>query len=107
YNADAQFTRYTVVADEMFREFAQDAPGSSHADLTENRQFAELVDAQDGDFLAACRADTAAPIPVTAVLPVMRLASELADAISDDIAGDLSDDLADDLARQIPEAAPE
>ena len=89
YNAGAQFTRYTVVADELFSELAQDAPGAGRADLTENRPFADLVDAQDSDFLAACRAGTAAPIPLTSVLPVMRLV----------------DDLATDLGGQLPTAA--
>lgn len=81
YNAVAQFTRYTVVADELFSELAQDAPGTGRSDLTEGRPFSDLVAAQDGDFLAACRAGRPAPIPLAAVLPAMRLADDLAGQI--------------------------
>lgn len=77
YNAKAQFTRYTVIADELFKELAQDSLGVGRTDLTGGRPFAELVDAQDGEFLAACRSGAPAPIPLTAVLPAMRLVDSL------------------------------
>jgi 2-hydroxy-4-carboxymuconate semialdehyde hemiacetal dehydrogenase len=77
YNAKAQFTRYTVVADERFEELAQDALGVGRTDLTGGRPFAELVDDQAGEFLAACLAGGPAPIPLEAVLPAMRLLASL------------------------------
>lgn len=82
YNATAQFTRYTVVADELFIELAQDAPGAGRTDLTEGRPFAELVDAQNRDFLAACRSGLPSPTPLPAVLPAMRLAEDLSRQIA-------------------------
>ncbi|MBX3142255.1 MAG: Gfo/Idh/MocA family oxidoreductase [Trueperaceae bacterium] len=77
YHAKKQFTRYAVVADETHIELAQDAPGAGAADLTEGRPFSELVDAQDGEFLAACRAGRPPPVPLDAVLPAMRLLHDL------------------------------
>ncbi len=77
YHAKKQFTRYALVADETHVELAQDAPGAGAAELTEGRPFGELVDAQDGAFLAACRGGGPAPVPLDAVLPAMRLLHDL------------------------------
>src|SRR5690606_28397752 len=77
YNAKAQFTRYTVVADEQFTELAQDALGVGRTDLTGGRPFAALVDAQATEFVAACQSGTPSPIPIAAVLPALRLVDSL------------------------------
>ena len=77
YHAKAQFTRYTVAADEDFLELRQDAPGVGASDLTQGRPFGELVDAQTAAFLAACRSGGPAPTPIEAVLPAMRLVHDL------------------------------
>jgi len=77
YNANAQFTRYTVVADEQFTELAQDAPGVGRTDLTGGRPFADLVDAQAAGFLTACLSGAPSPIAIEDVLPAMRLVDSL------------------------------
>lgn len=73
YHAAEQFTRFTIVADEGFYEYAQDAPGGGRADLTQGRPFGDLVVAQDSDFIRACREALPAPTSVSDVLPAMRL----------------------------------
>jgi|GEM_PF-403712 len=81
YHAQQQFTRYTVVADEGFVELRQDAPGRGAADLTCGQPFSALVDAQDADFVAACRTGGASPIPIEAVLPAARLTQRLVSSL--------------------------
>ena len=77
YHSVAQFTRYTLIADGLFLELAQDAPGEGRTDLSQGRPFADLVDAQAADFLAACRGGQPSPTPFGSVLPAMRLVDDL------------------------------
>ena len=73
YEARAQFTRYTVIADEAFLDYAQGAPPAGPYELTMGGTFRELIHRQDRDFLSACLDGTPSPIPLDSVLPSMRL----------------------------------
>lgn len=82
YHAVEQFTRYTVVADEGFFEYAQDAPGRGRSELTEGMSFAELVLLQDREFVHACKEGSPSPVPIGDVLPAMRLAHTVDEQLS-------------------------
>src|SRR5690554_1095919 len=83
YHAVEQFTRYTIVADEGFFEYAQDAPGGGRAELTEGMSFADLVLSQAADFVRACREGSSAPVPIGDVLPALRLADAVDRQLAD------------------------
>lgn len=77
YEARDQFTRYTLIADEAFLDYAQGAPPAGPFDLTMGGTFRELIRHQDRDFLSACLHGTPSPIPLDSVLPAMRLLDRL------------------------------
>lgn len=83
YHAVEQFTRYTIVADEGFFEYAQDAPGIGRNELTQGMSFADLVLSQDREFVLACKEGSPSPVPIGDVLPAMRLAGTVDELLSD------------------------
>ncbi|MFO7546697.1 MAG: Gfo/Idh/MocA family oxidoreductase, partial [Trueperaceae bacterium] len=82
YHAQHQFTRYLIVAEESFVDLAQDAPGAGRTDLTEGHPFRDLVKAQDGEFLEACKEGGPSPVSIASVLPAMRVVDRLHQQIS-------------------------
>ena len=77
YHAHDQFTRYSVIGDEAFLEYAQGTPAPPRHELMMGGTFRDLVRRQDGDFLDACRRGVPAPVPIDDVLPAMRLLDRL------------------------------
>ena len=78
YHAGAQFTRYTIVAEEATLSYEQRSPtdGPPH-ELLDGGSFRDLVMGQDRAFLEACSRGGRAPIPIDAVVPSMELLDRL------------------------------